>query len=734
MTFLNPLLLFGLATAAIPLILHLLNLRKLRTIEFSTLTFLKELQRTSIRRLKLRQILLLIIRTALIAFIVLAFARPALRGSILGTIGTHARSSVFILLDNSFSMTTRDERGELFVQAKESARDILDLMKEGDEAFLFRTSDLTHSTMDEPTHDAAVLKKMIDESTLSYTSVSMADALRLCAKLMAKTHNANKEVYILSDFQRTLFENVLATQRRSNDTQKESLFPPQTKFFFLSLGGSQTANATVDSVAVVSRIIEKGKPVNVTARIRNYGAVPLHDYVVSLYLDGTAVAQRNVDVAPWSSVSVDFTAIPKHSGFLRGSVAIESDAVEQDNVRHFVTAIPEKVKLLFVSPSRADVSFLSLALSSSLDDIVPNPVASGLFDLRYTTPKEFSLVDLKPVDVVVCANLSGLDNSSAERLSSFADQGGGLIFFPGDGMDRPSYDRLFTSLNIPTFEEKLGDTGNATVFQNVDIDHPLFSGMYKPSGTNKPGSVESPDVFIHMKRHAGRQGRSVISLNDQTPFLSEYHSGSGIVFVFASAPILSWSDFPLKGMFAPLIHRTVLYAATQSDQPLPYAVGDELSIKLRRVGEQALNRIAQYTLRLPDGTEEILRPENLSAAYGSSLVFSGLSVNLPGTFEIRQGTNSITAFAVNVMPQESDLRKISDDDLQNVFASLGIEHEQISRISPDSEMQKVVLQSRYGVELWKFCLGTALILALAEMAVARDGRKSLAQFLSPSKG
>src|ERR1051326_5218888 len=70
MTFLNPLVLFGLVAAAIPVILHLLNLRKLRTIEFSTLTFLKELQQTKIRRLKLRQLLLLIVRTLLVLMII----------------------------------------------------------------------------------------------------------------------------------------------------------------------------------------------------------------------------------------------------------------------------------------------------------------------------------------------------------------------------------------------------------------------------------------------------------------------------------------------------------------------------------------------------------------------------------------------------------------------------------------------------------------------------------------
>src|SRR3990172_2154635 len=104
MTFLNPALLFGLAAAAIPVILHLLNLRKLRTVDFSTLTFLKELQQSRIRRLKLRQVLLLIVRTLMVVFIVLAFARPALRGSLPSAFGGDAGATIAIVLDDSYAI------------------------------------------------------------------------------------------------------------------------------------------------------------------------------------------------------------------------------------------------------------------------------------------------------------------------------------------------------------------------------------------------------------------------------------------------------------------------------------------------------------------------------------------------------------------------------------------------------------------------------------------------------
>ena len=82
MTFLNPFMLFGLAAAAIPILLHLLNLRKLKTVEFSSLRFLRELQRTRMRRIRLRQWILLALRTLLILCLVLAFSRPALKGSL----------------------------------------------------------------------------------------------------------------------------------------------------------------------------------------------------------------------------------------------------------------------------------------------------------------------------------------------------------------------------------------------------------------------------------------------------------------------------------------------------------------------------------------------------------------------------------------------------------------------------------------------------------------------------
>ena len=94
MTFLNPLVLLGLAAAAIPIVVHLFNFRRPKTVDFSSLRFLREVERQSMRRVRIRQWLLLALRTLAILFLVLAFAQPTRTGALDGVLGDTASRSV----------------------------------------------------------------------------------------------------------------------------------------------------------------------------------------------------------------------------------------------------------------------------------------------------------------------------------------------------------------------------------------------------------------------------------------------------------------------------------------------------------------------------------------------------------------------------------------------------------------------------------------------------------------
>jgi len=724
MTFLNPLVLFGLFAAAIPVILHLLNLRKLRIIEFSTLTFLKELQQSKIRRLKLRQILLLITRTLLIILIVLAFARPAIRGTILGRLGSHAHSTIVFILDDSFSMMGSDEHGELFKQAKNAAVKLIELLKEGDEAFLIKLSDIPQATIDPATHDFTALSTIINESQISSIRRPMEDALRLSAKLLQRSINANKEVYLISDMQQSLF------MERNNQVEEKnlSLFDEKTNFFFVHIGAKEIANASIDSIEVTTTILEKDKPATLYTSVRNYSNVSLNNYVVSAYLDGIKVGQRNVSIEPWGSAVTELSIIPKHTGFLKGYIEIENDAIEIDNRRYFTLCIPAQINIAIVSASEIENKFILLALRSGKGE--DNQL---LFNIQQISAPKLALLNFQNVDVLVCSNVKSFTVNDANRIKSFIENGGGFVLFPGNDIQRENYSStILSALNISSIENivEISGEGVNLVFQKVDIDHPLFATIFEKEASSKKQNthaIESPGISRMLKHQVSKHERTIISMSDGSPFLSEYNFGSGKILFFSVAPTLSWSDFPLKGVFAPLVYRSMIYVSPREENKASYLTGEDPIISLRRMTSQTADK--QYKLITPNGLEELIQPitQMHHGEVNRSFSFALKNLAVSGFYEMKNATSPFFIFTANTNNLESDTRRAKQDGLEKWMAYWGISPSVVHFSKPGDALQATILQSRFGVELWKYCIGLALLMAILEMLIARDSRKSSQQ-------
>ena len=719
MTFLNPLVLVGLAAAAIPLLLHLLNLRKLQTIDFSSLAFLKELQQSKIRRLKLRQLILLIIRTLLIIFIILAFARPAIRGTILGSIGAHANSTVVIILDDSFTMAASDEHGERLKQAKDAALRIIDLLKDGDDASLLRLSDVPKATIDPASHDFSLLRKSVNETHVSPIHRTFGDALRLSAKILDQSHNANKEIYLVTDMQATQFR---------PDVKADSvlrLFGERITVFLLQIGSKPIANSAIDSLAVTTSIFEAGKPITLYTSIRNFSDAPLNNSVISVYLDGVHAAQRNFSAEAWGTASLEIEATPRHAGFTQGYVEIENDLLEADNRRYFTISIPDNISVAVVSSSPSDNQFLRSVIAASGPE-----TAKSLFSVQYIPPQQLPRLDLKNLDVVVCQDLTAIDRLETERLAEFVRGGGGVIIFPPSTLASGSPgSALLAGLNIPAVEGTvMVDPGSSILFQRVDADHPLFSHMFETdhARTNQQAQqFESPKIFRTIRHGITKTERTVISLNNGSPFLSEYALGGGKILFYSVAPVLSWSDFPVKGIFAPLLYRSILYAANRGESVPSYICGDEPSVTLGQTRTPPV--AAEVTIVDPDGTEEIVTAsQDISGnPIHPAVTLTARKFSDQGFYLIKNGTTLIGSFAVNTDALESDPRMIPRNEADKYFQHYGLPGSSLVYLSPGQPIQTTVLQSRFGVELWRYCVILALLLAITEMLIARDSRKAM---------
>ncbi len=204
MSFLNPLFLIGLAAAAIPIIIHLFTRRRPREVRFPSLEFLTEVNQSEIRRLKLRQWLLLLLRALAIAALALAISRPALRGSV----GPHrgAATSIVALVDQSGSMGAAGTAGgTLMATAQRVVEDLLATLGPEDELLLVPYDQAVHPVTPRPSSDLGRLRGAIQALVPGARATDHAVALEFAARALAESHALNRELFWISDFQTTGF-------------------------------------------------------------------------------------------------------------------------------------------------------------------------------------------------------------------------------------------------------------------------------------------------------------------------------------------------------------------------------------------------------------------------------------------------------------------------------------------------------------------------------------------------
>lgn len=719
MTFLNPLVLLGLAAAAIPILIHLLNIRKLKLVEFSSLRFLKELQKTRLRRLKLRQWLILLLRTLLIIFLVLAFARPALKGVFADPGGGHAASTVVILLDNSPSMGTRNDHGVLFDQAKEAAAQLLNTASGTDEAYLFLLSDFYDpSAVPLPVSPAAALKAL-SGMTVTQRSVPYASFVARGIRALAASHNANKELCLITDGQGTAFS--LA------DTSALGVLPPAADVgvFLTEISPSQRDNGEVSSLTVESRLLSPQKPTVFRGTITNFGDRQISNTLASLYLDGTRVAQQSVTVAPHATASVALSAVPKRRGIMGVSLHIDDDILDLDNNYHLVLRIPERIAITCIGSAPADTRYPALALSAAVDS-----TQAGVFAVQQTTLDRMQFADLGGRDVIVLSNIHALTPADASRIADAVKSGRSLVIFPGNATDYEQLNKgLLSTLGIPAMvpadlRQLAPDRTGFVTFSDVDYRHPIFEGMFvqEPGKRGSSPAVESPRIRTAAGLRPGGSGVPIIGMSDGRPFLCEYTAGKGRVLVFAVESGTTWSDFPFKGVFAPLMHRSMLYLVSQHDPVEAATVGDRLRFSVRMTAEESGRG---YLVKTPSGSEERVRAEQHAAS--GITVFQTAPSQEAGVYALRSAEGSsgrtapMQALAVNPAAPESDLARARDETLEAFWKRMGISTDRIRHIDAPGDIPRVVQESRFGVELWRYLVALALACALIEMALSRAG-------------
>jgi uncharacterized repeat protein (TIGR01451 family) len=694
MTFLNPAVLFGLAAASIPVLIHILNLRRLKRIEFSTLKFLKELQKNKIRKIKLKQWLLLALRVMIILFLVTAFARPTLEGLSIGGTTSAAKTTAIFILDDTYSMSVVDQNGSYFNQAKQKIKQLLNQLEEGDEAGIILVSNGEEEV--KLTTNIASVSEEVNKLLISDASRNLHNAFVKVAEVMAESKNFNKEIYLLTDFQK----NRIAEEKQLSDLSE--LLNEQVRLYSFNFSGSDVYNIAIDDITVNTQIFEQGKPVKYEVVVSNYSDLQAENLVVSLFVDGERSVQKSINLDAGESKKVEMEAPVNTSGIIEVFAEIEEDDILLDNRRYTSINIPETIPVLILTEKLSDAKFVELALSSSRTKKSFEITAKEIKQLPATSLNDFEVL------VIISSNLS----AGKEKLKEFLTKGNGAIIFPSAKEDLSGFNSLLKSIELPksTGYISVENKNQAVEFDQVEFIHPLFEQIFLDEEKKE---IESPLINKYYKLNMDGKGKRIITLIDGSSFLSEYKI-NGTVLLFNSSPVLFWSDFPIKSIFAPLLNKMIFYLAAKDRNEVEVIAGEKLSVN---ISEQSF---PQVKVVMPDKREELINfKEQLSTDF---LYFS--DANLAGHYKILFGEKLVDIISVNTNPIESNIDYITAREFDEYLKKINFKGAHLT-IEIDENPAEVIMQARFGSELWRYFLIAALILVLIEMAVARNAKKEL---------
>ena len=434
-------MLFGIAAVSVPIIIHLLNRRKFQKVVWGAMRFLKISVEQNQRRMKIEDLILLLLRCALVAL--LALARPAIFSS-MDMLGTSKVTGV-IVLDNSYSMGMNDGTSTRFDKARKAAEQALDSMPAGSATAVFLASDIAQGLIPEPTFDFNLARKVIREAPLSDRSSELLSAIDKAVDTLKGRLALRKEVYVITDGQASGWRQMADIQKTLEKTKRE------IKTHLVLVNEHEERNLGVSDLRLASGLSPARQALRFEVKVTNYGKEEARDTRVSLNVDSELPSDEFTiaSIQPGASKSISLFAKLRTEGFHSLTARIPEDRLHADDHRTVVVRAIKEVRVLLVDgepgnePRDSEVYFLKHALVP----VSPEIAAEYFVKSTTITAPELSQARLDDFDAVVLANVADFSEATLKALEQYLRRGGGLMIFPGGRVNVTFYnEQLFKRL------------------------------------------------------------------------------------------------------------------------------------------------------------------------------------------------------------------------------------------------------------------------------------------------
>lgn len=673
-TLLNPLLVWGTLLGVIPVIIHLLNRRRFRRVEWAPMRYLKLTIQRNRRRIQIEQLLLLLVRIALPVLLFLLLARPLVNPTGLERwLGGAGRTSHVVLVDDSLSMGYAADGPPGFHRAREVAGALLAATRPGDRCTLVTTSaprtpafhEVEGSRREALSGDVLALPQ-------TETHAAWPTVLEAVDGVVQSCTYPTRQLTIVTDLRKAGWDARVSSVARRWGEQG-------VRVRVVDVGAVETDDVVLEALEPLDRTVLAGAESRWEAVVRNASSRTLAGAKAVLRVDDRPTEVALPEVAPGQAAKVPLTVRFPGSGPHALSLQLPEDQLPGDNQRWAAVAVKDSLLIRLVDgepstePFGSEVDYLAAPLSVGVGD-------AEAWRVEVVPEDDFLSPRLEPADVLVLANVAAPTRDQADRLARLVRAGMGLMVFTGAKLDTDLYNDLF----YRNGERLLPFPLKAQVEGEI---HGLFVEPVHPSPIEKllelrPSALERVTARQIMAVDEGSERGKVRVLarwNDPagSPAVVERVVGDGRVLLWTTTADRAGNDWPVEPSFVLAVREAVRGTA----RPTPLTNTVSAGERPRRVVHSS-HQVANVRLTPPgSGEPRALAAVPLDGRGGDDLG-PAVAIDLPdtrraGLYRVAWDEGPLGTqqdlFAANPDPRESALERIAATDLKALLAPLRVE-------------------------------------------------------------
>jgi len=643
MTFLSPGLLAALLPLlAAPLVIHLLNRGFPRVFKFPSVELIKETLARQSRLYKWRHWILLLLRTAFLALLLLAFLRPVLQRFGL-TPASAADRHVIIVLDHSLSMEHKGQGPTARERAVHEASRLIDSLKPGDRLNIVLMDAAPTSCFVQQSADHAGARAFLNRVPPGLTRGDVNAATAFTARLLDRAV-ASPEVYYISDFQRKNWSNADFTA-----------LPAGVRLFFVDVGETARANRAILDARIAQGQVLAGETVPIEVTVGNYSPEGFNGALTAV-LDRKLSFKQEVNLGPWSEGKVVLPVLVGGPGMHLCELSLPGDRLEHDDRFSLALSAQEKEEVVILTDRGDSPSSGAWFLEAAIN---PYEGKAGSLVPRRMSTEALGGSHLAGVRKMFITQVGAFREEECKELARFIFEGGGVVYFLDGDADLANLEALGKAMPEVTVPIKLSRRHSVT---NVTTGaQQLARGDFKSrylrmfSGATRQ-NLALLEFYDYYQAGAAGEGGVLLAYGDGSPAMAATHHGAGTLLLLNfSAGELS-SNLARQRLFPAWMQELVKSISADEPPRSAYTIGETLHTEVWRQEMQG----AEFTS--PAGKPLTVKRELVGQRY--SVTFTPTQLGFYTLGENRPAY----AYAVNASPEEADLRQVDKDVLPKEFA------------------------------------------------------------------